>query len=78
MKTVPGKGKNLMYDGNVCEKGEHACNGGRKKTVFEEVWNKKAEVFQRKESAFEMDPKLHRKLKGLCESCNGIPLYCWQ
>lgn len=46
-ESVSGRGKNLMYDGNVCGKREHACNGGKKETeaVFEEGWNKKAEDF---------------------------------
>lgn len=46
-EAVSEKGKNLMYDGNVCGKREHACNGERKETeaVFEKGWNKKAEDF---------------------------------
>lgn len=44
-EAVSRKGKNLMYDENVCGKGEHACDGGGKETeaVFEEGW--KAEDF---------------------------------
>lgn len=38
MEAVSGKGKNLMYDGNVYGEKECVCNGGRKETeaVFEE------------------------------------------
>lgn len=65
----------------MCVKKEnmHVMGEGKKpEAVFEEVWNKKAEDFYRKVGTFEMDPKLHRKLKESCESCNGTPFYCWQ
>lgn len=39
-EAVSRKGKNPMYDENVCGKREHGCGGGGKETVavFEEGW----------------------------------------